>query len=82
MGYWLWPPAKSVTDDVCVQGKASGMENAAAQPAPRASCGIGEVPVIGEQQLMEIGVGQQVSVQGVRPPRREGADYYGQVRTQ
>jgi hypothetical protein len=31
---------------------------------------------------MECGVGQQVSIQRMRPPRRDGADQYGQARTQ
>jgi hypothetical protein len=44
--------------------------------------GVGEVPITREQQLVECGVGQQVSVQGMRPPRLEGADHNGQTRTQ
>ena len=38
--------------------KAGRMQRAAAPPAPRASGGIGEVAIIGEQQLVEGGVGQ------------------------
>ena len=40
------------------------MNNAAAPRATRAPCGVGKVAIIGEQQLMELGVSQQVSVQG------------------
>jgi hypothetical protein len=60
----------------------SAMNNAAASLAPSTPCGVGEVAITGEQQLVECGVGQQVSVQGMRPPRREGADHNGQARTQ
>src|SRR5260370_11458013 len=42
----------------------SGMNNATAPRATRAPCGVGKVAIIGEQQLMELGVSQQVSVQG------------------
>src|SRR5260370_32945948 len=40
------------------------MNNAAAPRATRAPCGVGKVAIIGEQQFMELGVSQQVSVQG------------------
>ena len=40
------------------------MNNATAPRATRATCGVGEVAITGEQQLVERGVGQQVSVQG------------------
>jgi hypothetical protein len=43
------------------------MNNAAASLAPSTPCGVGEVAITGEQQLVECGVGQQVSVQGMRP---------------
>ena len=60
----------------------SRMNNAAASLAPGTQSGIGEVAITGEQQLVECGVGQQVSVQVMRPSRLEGADHNGQARTQ
>ena len=48
------------------------MNNAAASLAPGTPSGIGEVAITGEQQLVECGVGQQVSVQVMRPSRLEG----------
>ena len=59
-----------------------GMNNAATPCAARAPCGVGEVAIIGQQQLVECGVAQRVSVQRMRPPRLEGADHNGQARTQ
>jgi hypothetical protein len=58
------------------------MNNAVASLAPGTQSGVGEVAITGEQQLVECGVGQQVSVQAMRPPRLEGADHNGQARTQ
>src|SRR5271168_5020022 len=60
----------------------SRMNNAATPCAAGAPCGVGEVAIIGEQQLVECGVAQRVSVQRMRPPRLEGADHNGQARTQ
>jgi hypothetical protein len=58
------------------------MQHPAAQRASRASRRIGKIPIEGEQQVVESGIGQQGSVQGMRPPRLEGADRDGQDRTQ
>jgi len=41
---------------------------------------IGEIAIKGKQQMMEGGVGQQVSIQRMRPPHRDGADQHGQAR--
>src|SRR6266581_1345775 len=60
----------------------SGMNNAATPRATRTPCGVGEVAIIGEQQLVECGVAQRVSVQRMRPPRLEGIDRNGQAWTQ
>lgn len=46
----------------------SAMNNAAASLAPSTPSGVGEVAITGEQQLVECGVGQHVSVQRMRPP--------------
>ena len=59
----------------------SRMNNAAASLAPGPPSGVGEVVITGEQQLVECGVGQHVSVQRM-PPRLVGADHNGQARTQ
>src|SRR5271167_2565885 len=60
----------------------SRMNNAVASLASGTPSGIGEVAITGEQQLVECSVGQQVSVQAMRPPRLVGADHNGQARTQ
>ena len=61
---------------------AGGMQRATAKRASPGARRVGEIGIEGEQQLMECGVGQQVSIQRMRPPRRDGADRYGQARTQ
>ena len=61
---------------------AGGMQRATAKRASLGSRRVGEIGIEGEQQLMECGVGQQVSIQRMRPPRLDGADQYGQARTQ
>jgi hypothetical protein len=58
------------------------MQSAAAQRASLGSRRVGEIGIEGEQQVMECGVGQQVSVQRMRPPRLNGAQPYGQAWTQ
>ena len=58
------------------------MQHAAAQRASLGAGRVGEIAVEGEQQLMEFGVGQQVSVQRMRPPHTTSADPDGQARTQ
>jgi signal transduction histidine kinase len=60
----------------------SRMNNAVASLAPGTPSGVGEVAITGEQQLVECGVGQHVSVQRMRPPRLVGTDHNGQARTQ
>ena len=35
---------------------------------------IGDISVKGEQEIVESGVGQQLSVQRIRPPHLDGAD--------
>ena len=61
---------------------AGGMQHAAAQRASCASCRIGKIPIEGEQQVVEFGVGQQGSVQGMRPSQLQVVDRDGQDRTQ
>jgi SEC-C motif len=55
------------------------MNNAAASLAPGTPSGVGEVAITGEQQLVECGVGQHLSVQRMRSPRLVGADHNGQA---
>ncbi len=50
---------------------ARGMQCTVAQCASRASCGLGKIPVDGEQQLVESGAGQQGLVQGMHPSQLE-----------
>ena len=45
-----------------------GMQRATAKPASLGTRRVGEIGIAGEQQLMECGVGQQVSIQRKRPP--------------
>jgi len=61
---------------------AGGMQRATAKPASLGACHVGEIAIAGEQQLMECGVGQQVSIQRMRPPHLDGADQHGQARMQ
>ena len=61
---------------------AGGMQRATAKPASPGACHLGEIAIAGEQQLMECGVGQKVSIQRMRPPHLDGADQHGQARTQ
>ena len=61
---------------------AGGMQRATAKPASPGACHVGEIAIAGEQQLMECGVGQKVSIQRMRPPHLDGADQHGQARTQ
>jgi hypothetical protein len=58
------------------------MQRAAAKHTSPGARGVGEIRIAGEKHLMECGVGQQVWVQRMRPPRLEGADRNGQARTQ
>ncbi len=53
---------------------ARRMQHAAAQPASPGPRDLGEIGVEGEQQMMECGIGQQLSIQRMRPPRFDGAD--------
>ena len=61
---------------------AGRMQRATAKPASPGACHVGEIAIAGEQQLMECGVGQKVSIQRMRPPHLDGADQHGQARTQ
>jgi hypothetical protein len=56
------------------------MQRAAAKRASPGARRLGQIGIAGEQQLMECGVGQQVSIQRMRPPRLDGADHHGQTR--
>jgi hypothetical protein len=58
------------------------MQRAAAQRALLGSGRVGEIAVAGEQKIVERGVGQQLSIQRMRPPRFDGARPYGKARTQ
>ena len=63
-------------------GKAGGMQHAAAEPTSLASRCFAKLAIKGEQPLVESGIRQQVSVQGIPPSRAHGADRNGQARTQ
>jgi hypothetical protein len=58
------------------------MQHATAQRASPGSGLLGEIAVAGEQEIVERGVGQQLSIQRIRPPRFDGARPHGQARTQ
>ena len=61
---------------------AGRMQRAAAKRASLRSRRLGDIGIAGEQQLMECGIGQQLSIQCMRPPHLDGADQHGQARTQ
>jgi hypothetical protein len=44
------------------------MQRACATHASPGTCRVGKIAITGEQQLMECGVGQQLSIQRMRPP--------------
>ena len=58
------------------------MQRATAKHTSPGARGVGEIRIAGEKHLMECGVGQQVSIQRMRPPHLDGADQHGQARTQ
>ena len=58
-------PAEPAARLACIAG---GMQRATAKRASPGARRLGDIGIAGEQQLMECGVSQQVSIQRMRPP--------------